>query len=98
MVLAGIVVVDLGVLADALGHLLQALGGHGQGGEGAGAGAAVFEHRADARQAAMPGHPLQAGDDLILAAAERLGHLQVGFGADRHAMLVVLDEAPFESV
>ncbi|MNF92147.1 hypothetical protein D3C84_747840 [compost metagenome] len=91
---AGIVVIDFRVLADACRHLVQALFGHGQGGQGAGPGPGVFEHRADPRQG--PGHlqVLQAVDDLGFAAAQGLGHGPIGLGAQRQAMLELIDQAP----
>lgn len=90
---AGVVVIDLGVASDARRHLLQALGGHRQGGEGTGAGAAVIEYRPDPRQRARQFQALQAGHQLCLAAAQGVGHLQVRLGAQRHAMLIAVDQA-----
>ncbi len=98
VVLAGIVVVDLRVLAYAPCHVFQALDRHRERGQGAGAGAGVFEHRANAREGAGQFQALQAGHQLGLAAAQHLGHFPVRFGAQRHAVLVTLDQLLAEQV
>ncbi len=98
MMLAGVVVIDLRVLADPRGHLFQALDRHRQGGQGAGARAGVFEHRADARQRPGQFQALQAGHHLGLVAAQHLGHFAVGFGAQRHAVLEAFNQLLAERI
>ncbi len=96
--LARIVVVDFRVLADAPCHLFQAFDRHRQGGQGAGAGAGVFEHRADPRQRTGQFQAVQARHQLGLATAQHLGHFAVRFGAQRHAVLVTFDQLTAKQV
>lgn len=97
-VFALVVVVDLGVLADALGDPLQTLLGHRQGSQGAGPGALVAEHRADPRQRAVGFQAAQPFEHLGFAATQGLGHPPIGFRADRQAFLVAGEEAAGEVV
>ncbi len=93
-----VVVVDLGVLADALGDPLQTLLGHRQGSQGAGPGALVAEHRADPRQRAVGFQATQPFEHLGFAATQGLGHPSIGVRADRQAFLVAGEEAAGEVV
>ena len=77
---------------EVLLHLFQAFGRHRQGDQGAGAGAAVLEHRADARQGIALLQSAQAVEQRLFAAAQFLGHRPVGLGAQRHAVLEAFDQ------
>ena len=98
MMLAQVVVVDLGITVDLFGDLFQLRFGYGEGDQGAGASAAVFEHRADARQATAAFQLFEAGQYLVFAAFEGIGHGAIGFGAQRHAVLKAVDQAAAESI
>ena len=93
-----VVVIDLGVAVDQFRHLFQLCFRHGQRHQGAGSGAAVFEHRADAREAAAAFQVFKAGQYLVFAAFEGIGHGAVGFGAERHTVLEAVDQAAAESI
>jgi len=58
----------------------------------------VLEHRADARQATALVQMFETGEHLVLAAAKLVGHGTVGLGAQRHAVLVAVDQAATEGV